>query len=992
MASNNALDHLVTRAHKWAVEARTKLGALPPVTAVLGVALLLLSFLSMTSRLNRVHLAPRSTVFSFAWLGLVSEDEAANAAAWAGLVPTHETCVATMTNAAYFHQTARTVAELRSPGNWKGEIVILPAPDVPLSAMQALASAFAPITFRYSPEVNLSAIKAWHADHPFLTTDGRERSKTFQWHKFRFFEPWATHLCGRIAFIDAGMHVYNDIQPVFDRLDPLVQNRLIAHSDAYQSYWWFNLGLQFERGVCPQCYDELNATVPLDGDYFQTGFLYWDTRITRQGTFNELMGLANRYPMSRTNEQGIMNVWAYQHRLWVPLPTDCKPWCLYDIVPRHFNQFGRYVMSKKLPSGYRGPLTLVPVQRYTRQLRDAIHELNGIEYTDSGQQVDQADVSGSGGNNGGPEVTSLDFSSCPPRMSVPQGGAFPPVRPLWIMQTVPDPQSSFALGFLVHWAYRCRIPVVLYHSRGPHHWAQWWERAVNAAGAADAPAAGLISSGTDSSSSGDNDADSSSNNYEEDEANEEEAAESKPGNKAPRMRRLKEVDTAVKRLALANLVELRWYSQQKFTKAITAAIATAKSKGIAPPTVVYLTLLDLPFARALPSDYSSSSSSSLSGSASLSPWFSSIVERCNVLALVHSTSHLAARRISLRKGIAVGSGKGVRLLPLAPTVGEPALLPVWLLGQTRSEIPGPMAHINLALTPSIETLVGRPKPKQRQSSSADTASEADGFSGDAELPPLPWLQLHERRKAICFVGRDIFDSAHTDQEELAAFLRYQARFAFSFLPLQLSDGGGAIKTTDASVLSWSDVVRAGRGSPKVTKVVGDRNAAAGDPTEDESIARAADSPALAVIAAQAEQDSGQQTWLYVRGTKQQEATTLFDQARKCTFIAALTSDESPLSRSALHIAIPLALSVRTPLLLSTSIARAYGFSASGGSASGGDGRGMGGVLIADSLADASRRLDRLTPSDYDALLAALEKTRLQSVNANWAALAEALAP
>ena len=44
-------------------------------------------------------------------------------------------------------------------------------------------------------------------------------------------------------------------------------------------------------------------------DYFQTGILYFDTSIIDESTKKDLINLAEKFPLSTTNEQGIMNLY-----------------------------------------------------------------------------------------------------------------------------------------------------------------------------------------------------------------------------------------------------------------------------------------------------------------------------------------------------------------------------------------------------------------------------------------------------------------------------------------------------------------------------------------------------------------------------------------------------------------------------------------------------------------------------------------------------------
>ena len=44
-------------------------------------------------------------------------------------------------------------------------------------------------------------------------------------------------------------------------------------------------------------------------NYFQTGVMYFDTRIINEQTFKEIIELVTNYPITITNEQGILNLY-----------------------------------------------------------------------------------------------------------------------------------------------------------------------------------------------------------------------------------------------------------------------------------------------------------------------------------------------------------------------------------------------------------------------------------------------------------------------------------------------------------------------------------------------------------------------------------------------------------------------------------------------------------------------------------------------------------
>ena len=57
--------------------------------------------------------------------------------------------------------------------------------------------------------------------------------------------------------------------------------------------------------------------------YFQTGIIFYDTSIIKKDTISSLIQLVEKYPVSKNNEQGIMNLhFLYDRNLYFPLDKD----------------------------------------------------------------------------------------------------------------------------------------------------------------------------------------------------------------------------------------------------------------------------------------------------------------------------------------------------------------------------------------------------------------------------------------------------------------------------------------------------------------------------------------------------------------------------------------------------------------------------------------------------------------------------------------------
>ena len=107
-----------------------------------------------------------------------------------------------------------------------------------------------------------------------------------------------------IFYLDINMTIHEDINPI---LKILPKNEILARADGFPNYEW-KLKSQFD--TTNEIFNELEQIFNLNTvNYFQTGILYFDTKIIEKNTFKEIIDLVNRFPISITNEQGILNLY-----------------------------------------------------------------------------------------------------------------------------------------------------------------------------------------------------------------------------------------------------------------------------------------------------------------------------------------------------------------------------------------------------------------------------------------------------------------------------------------------------------------------------------------------------------------------------------------------------------------------------------------------------------------------------------------------------------
>lgn len=230
-------------------------------------------------------------------------------------------------NRAYLKKALTTIIELRTIGRYWGKITLLVGDDLreSIPLLERLILRIRPI---YMPDIDRSRQLAAIKNNKGLS--GIEISKGFQYHKMYVFHSFFKAY-ERVLYLDAGMRVMHPIQPIL-QLD--CSKTLRAHSDSFPDYAW-TLGGQFNFLDFPEKSVEIAGVVELESDYFQTTLMLYDTSIIEEKTFEYLTTLLDRFPNSRTNEQGIMNLWALPRKLWTPLEVKAgHSRTLYDFHER----------------------------------------------------------------------------------------------------------------------------------------------------------------------------------------------------------------------------------------------------------------------------------------------------------------------------------------------------------------------------------------------------------------------------------------------------------------------------------------------------------------------------------------------------------------------------------------------------------------------------------------------------------------------------------
>lgn len=248
-------------------------------------------------------------------------------------------CVVFLCNKAYFQRFVKTCELLVTNGKYSGPICLVIGDDLVNETKLLDHEIFSKhkITIKHFPDIVFPpafTLALENISNP--NDDKRNITKCFQWHKLYLFHVWFKQY-KYIFYMDCGMTILSDIAPI---LKEKTENKLLAHSDSYPSYEWKLRG-QFDASNL-EYFKDLEAKFNLDRDYFQTTVMLFDTNIIKDDTFDDLYKLAVAYPISRTNEQGIMCL--LFSGVWQPMKIKNDETYLYDYMSR--NPSNKYIMLK----------------------------------------------------------------------------------------------------------------------------------------------------------------------------------------------------------------------------------------------------------------------------------------------------------------------------------------------------------------------------------------------------------------------------------------------------------------------------------------------------------------------------------------------------------------------------------------------------------------------------------------------------------------------
>jgi len=240
----------------------------------------------------------------------------------------NETVFALVSDLNYFYKAKKTIIDLRTKGNWNGEIVLI---TIDFNLNTNFKDFYNVIEVKF-PQIDKTELLRKIGETGFNdTTDKREINKLNQWEKLHIFDDYFLKW-SRVVYLDAGLRVLDDVKFLLE-LD--YKNKILAPKDGklYDDQQ-FNRQLSYDR---PELIDELKTELgenKLNLNYMLNCMWIYDTNIIKVCDKNQLIEAMNKYTFCKTNEMGIMNIMFHlKYNLWERLSVKASngkilfDWC-----------------------------------------------------------------------------------------------------------------------------------------------------------------------------------------------------------------------------------------------------------------------------------------------------------------------------------------------------------------------------------------------------------------------------------------------------------------------------------------------------------------------------------------------------------------------------------------------------------------------------------------------------------------------------------------
>jgi hypothetical protein len=207
-------------------------------------------------------------------------------------------CAVFVCDKEYFSRFAFTCNQLVTKGNYKGDICLVIGNDLnndPMLDCDVIKNNN--VIVQYFPDITITQQNLVGVNNN-ISAGGRK----INWQKFHifntFFKKW-----NYVFYLDSGLTIFSDVSPM---LAEAKANTLLAHAGADAAN---TKQLREEFDQTQGAFAKLNETYDLNVNSFQANVMLYDTQLIQLSTFRDIYNLALKYPICKTNEQGIISLY-----------------------------------------------------------------------------------------------------------------------------------------------------------------------------------------------------------------------------------------------------------------------------------------------------------------------------------------------------------------------------------------------------------------------------------------------------------------------------------------------------------------------------------------------------------------------------------------------------------------------------------------------------------------------------------------------------------
>ena len=207
------------------------------------------------------------------------------------------------------------ISNLRNQGMYQGELLILTSFISPTFLIKNIKKD-TNVTVVRLPKIKFDKKTKKRFLNLYTNNQpNRFKTKNFQWFKLNLFnmrlKEWNT-----IFYLDINLTIHKNINGLM-KID--VKDSFLAKADGYPDYSRLLIS-QFDKTQpeIKQLGREFNINA---NNYFQTGLMFFDTSIIYKDMILDILKIAKEFPISITNEQGILNLYFQKRgRVYKELP------------------------------------------------------------------------------------------------------------------------------------------------------------------------------------------------------------------------------------------------------------------------------------------------------------------------------------------------------------------------------------------------------------------------------------------------------------------------------------------------------------------------------------------------------------------------------------------------------------------------------------------------------------------------------------------------